>query len=178
MKRRLLKESLKKLLAGVLGLFVFISSSCLVEAATSDQVTLSIAKPGAGYVNTESDPLRVRESPSTSATLITSLPRGSKIMIVERCSNGFYKVQYDASGHYGYVLSQYVREYDLDYYCTANTTTTLNMRSGMGTSYGIVASIPSQTNFPILLEISDWDYALYGNTDGYVSTQYILKHLY
>ena len=99
-------------------------------------------------------------------------------MIVERCSNGFYKVQYDANGHYGYVSSKYVREYDLDYYCTANTSGTLNMRSGRGTSYGIVASIPSQKNFPVLLVIGSWDYALYGNTDGYVSTQYTIKHHY
>lgn len=178
MKSKLIKTSMNKLLAGTLGLLLFVSSSSVAQAATSDQVTLSIAKPGAGYVNTESGSLYVRESPSTSANVITSLPKESKIMIVERCSNGFYKVQYDANGHYGYVSGQYIREYDLDCYCTANTSTSLNMRSGMGTGYGVVASIPSQKNFPILLEIGNWDYALYGNTDGYVSTQYILKHSY
>lgn len=161
MKFKWIKANMNKLLAGTLGLLLFVSSSNVVQAATSDQVTLSIAKPGAGYVNTDSSSLNVRESPSTSANIITSLPSGSKIMIVERCSNGFYKVQYDANGHYGYASSQYIREYDLDYYCTANTSSSLNMRSGMGTSYGIVASIPSQKNFPILLEISTWDYALY-----------------
>ena len=138
---------------------------------------MSATVPGAGYVNTESDPLRVRVSPSTSASVITSLPSGSKIMILERC-DGFYKVQYDTNGHYGYVSSQYVIEYDLEYYCTANASGTLNMRSGMETSYGVVASISSQRNLPVLLVISDWDYALYGNTDGYVSTQYTIKQHY
>ena len=177
MKCKSIKTSIKKFLVGTLGVLIFLSSSNIAKAATADQVTLSVARPGAGYVNTVSDPLRVRESPSTSSNVITSLPRGSKIMIVERC-NGFYKVQYDTSGHYGYVSSQYVGEYDLDYYCTANTSGTLNMRSGVGTSYGIVASIPSQKNFPVLLVLGDWDYALYGNTDGYVCTDYTIRHHY
>lgn len=177
MKYNCIKTNLKKFLAGTLGVLLFVSSNSIVKAETSDQVTLSVAKPGAGYVNTESSSLIVRESPSTTANVIGSLPKDSMIMIVERCS-GFYKVQYDASGHYGYVSSRYIREYDLDYYCTANTTGTLNMRSGTGTSYGIIASIPSQKNFPVLLEIVDWDYALYGNVDGYVSTQYTIKHHY
>lgn len=157
---------------------IIFSSTSITEAKTSDQVTLSIKKPGAGYVSTKNDPLSVRKLPSTSATIITTLPRDSKIMIVERCGNGFYKVQYDKNGHYGYVSSKYITEYDLDWYCTAKTTTSLNMRSGMGTSYGIVASIPSQTNFPVLIDISDWDYTLYGNVDGYVSTKYTEKHHY
>ena len=33
-------------------------------------------------------------------------------------------------------------------------------------------------NIIVLLVISDWDYALYGNVDGYVSTQYAIKHHY
>lgn len=100
------------------GLLLLFSSNNIVKAATSDQVTLSVAKPGAGYVNTQSSPLNVRELPSTSANIICSLPKDSMVMIVERGSD-FYKVQYDASGHYGYVASQYIREYDLEYYCTA-----------------------------------------------------------
>ena len=175
MKCNYIKTNLKKFLVGTLGVLVFLSCNSIAEAATSDEVTLSATVPGAGYVNTEKDPLKVRESPSTSANVITSLPRGSKIMILERC-DGFYKVQYDTNGHYGYVSSQYVIEYDLEYYCTANASGTLNMRSDMGISYEVVASIPSQRNFPVLLVISDWDYALYGNTDGYVSTQYTIKH--
>lgn len=178
MKCNFIKTNFKKFLAGTLGVLVFLSSNSFAEALTSDQVTLSIAKPGAGYVNTESDSLRVRESPSTSANVVASLPSGSMIMIVERCGNGFDKVQYDIYGHYGYVASQYIREYDLDYYRTANASSGLNMRSGPGTSYEKVAGIPYLTNFPVLLDISDWDYVLYGNKDGYVATEYTIKHHY
>lgn len=177
MKSNCFKANCKRFLAGVFGVLLFISSNSIANAATSDEVTLSIAKPGAGYVNTESTSLIIREYPSTSANVLGSLPKDSMVMIVERGSD-FYKVQYDAAGHYGYVSRRYIREYDLDYYCTANTTGTLNLRAGTGTSYAILASIPSQRNFPILLQISDWDYALYGNVDGYVSTQYIVKHHY
>ena len=33
-------------------------------------------------------------------------------------------------------------------------------------------------NIIVLLVISDWDYTLYGNVNGYVSTQYAIKHHY
>lgn len=157
-----IKNSLKIMLAGILGILVFISSNSGVEAYTSDEVTLSVAKPGAGYVTTQNDPLRVRKSPSTSAEVITTLPKDSMIMIVGRI-NDFYKIQYDTYGNYGYVSSQYLREYDLDAYGIANTSTSLNMRAGSGTSYGIVGSIPSKRSFAILTNFLGWDYVLYGN---------------
>lgn len=168
----------KKWVAGVLGIMMFFYSGYIVQAATSDEVTLSISRPGAGYVTTISDPLRVRESPSTSANVLATLPSGSMITIVARYSE-FYKVQYDAYGHYGYVSNQYVREYDLDYYCVVNTeNSSLNMRAGAGTSNAIVASIPSGKVLPELIVTNDWDYVLYGNVDGYVSAQYLIRTHY
>lgn len=177
MKCNCIKKNFKKILAGALGLWLILSSGNIVEAATSDQVPLSVDIPGAGYVNTESGSLRIRETPSESAKVLGSLPKDSKIMIVER-GEKFDKIQYDASGHCGYVANKYIREYDLDYYCTANTTGTLNLRSGAGTSYDILASIPSQRSFPLLILTWDWDRVLYANVEGYVSSQYTTKHHY
>lgn len=182
MKCSYIKRNLKKYLAGTLCLLLFFSSSSAAKAAvmaedlTSDQVQLSVDKPGAGYVNTQSASLRIRQAPSTTAEIIGSLPKDSKIMIVER-GDKFYKIQYDTKGHYGYVAKQYIREYDLEYYGTVTTTSTLNIRSGSDTSYDVVAYMPSQAKFPILEFFVGWVYSLYGNADGYVSSKYITwKH--
>ena len=177
MKRSYIKRNLKKFLAGTLGLLLFLSSSSVVKAATSDQVPLSVDKPGAGYVNTQSGSLRIRKGPSETAEIIGSLPKDSKIMIVER-GDKFDKIQYDTSGNYGYVASSYIKEYDLEYYGTVNTTGTLNIRSGSDISYDVVAYMPSRTKFPILEIFVGWDYIVYGNVEGYVSSQYIIRRHY
>lgn len=177
MKRSYIKRNLKKFLAGTLGLLLFLSSSNVVKAATSDQVPLSVNKPGAGYVNTQSGSLRIRKGPSETAEIIGSLPKESKIMIVERGIE-YDKIQYDTSGNYGYVASKYIREYDLEYYGTVNTTGTLNIRSGSDISYDVRAHMPSGARFPILEIFVGWDYMVYGNVDGYVSSQYITRTHY
>lgn len=178
MKHNWFKANLRKLLAGTLGVFLMFSSNSIVKADTSDQVTLSVLRPGAGYVNTENDALRVREAPSTSAKVLASFPKGTTIMIVERCGD-FYKVQYDEYGHYGYAASRYIREYDLDYYCITRTNgSTVNMRSGTGTSYSRIASIPNNTGLPIMIDVPEWPNVLYGTLFGHVSAQYVEKRDY
>ena len=157
-----------------IGLFLSSANGLVAKAYTSDQVTLSIYKPGAGYVNTQSTALNVREYPSTTARVVASLPKDSMIMIVERGSD-FYKVQYDAAGHYGYVASSYIREYDLEYYCQVTASDALYVRADADESAGILASIPSGDFVPILVEMSEFNYVLYGNVDGYVSRDYVFR---
>ncbi len=148
------------------------------SALTSDQVTLSYNKPGAGYVNSPTG-LYVRESATTSSRAIASLSNDEKIMIIERLSNGWYKIQYDGNGNMGYVYGSYVRQYDLEYYCQVNTGgLSLNLRSGRGTSYPTIASIPNRRYLPELLVMYDWDYVLYGNKDGYICADYINRKHY
>lgn len=160
-----------------IGLFLSSANGLVAKAYTSDQVTLSIYKPGAGYVNTQSTALNVRAYPSVTAETVSYLPKDSMIMIVER-GNDFYKVQYDAAGHYGYVSKDYIREYDLDFYCQVQARDALYIRAEASESSGIRASIPYLAYAPILIEMGEWDYALYGNVDGCISTEYIRKTHY
>lgn len=147
-------------------------------AATSDQVALSYTKPGAGYVISDNG-LNVRSGMSTSTTVVASLPANTMVTIVGRFNNGWYKIQYDENGNYGYVSSSYIREYDLEYYCTVNAGgSPLYLRSGGGTSYGIIASIPDGQRIPELTYISTWDYVLYGTRAGYAKTSYLLRTHY
>ena len=87
-------------------------------------------------------------------------------------------MQYDAAGHYGYVSRSYIREYDLDYYCQVTASDALYIRAEADRTAAILASIPSGACAPILIEMGDWDYALYGNVDGCISTEYISKTHY
>lgn len=172
------KKFIKIISALALSITMLISGSLNALAATSDEVTLSISKPGAGYV-TSSNGLNVRSGASTASTILTTLSYEAKIMIVERCSNGWDIVQYDTNGNYGYVSANYIREYDLDYYCTVSAGgSSLNLRSGMGTTYSSIASIPSGRSFPELINTGTWDYVLYGNRDGYVKASYITRTHY
>lgn len=68
------------MLDGVLLLF---SSSITGGAATLDQVALVGAKMGAGYVNTVSNPLRVKEPTSAFAKVMTSLSGGNNKNILK-----------------------------------------------------------------------------------------------
>lgn len=172
------KEIIKKFIATVMGAVVLLTSNLAVSALTSDQVELSVTKPGAGYVATTSSSLRVRAEANTSSTVLATLPSGSMIMIVERCGD-FYKVQYDIYGHYGYVADQYIREYDLEYYCVVTTSgSTLNVRENASESATRVATIPNGRGVPVLNRGTAWDYILYGNKQGYVKTQYTDRREY
>ncbi|MBQ7359229.1 MAG: SH3 domain-containing protein [Lachnospiraceae bacterium] len=166
------KEIIKKFIATAMGVVVLLTSNLAVSALTSDQVELSVTKPGAGYVATTSSSLRVRAEANTSSTVLAALPSGSMIMIVERCGD-FYKVQYDIYGHYGYVADQYIREYDLECYRVVKTSgSTLNVRADRDSTSTKVATIPNGRAVPVLNRSTTWDYILYGNVSGYVLNQY------
>ena len=57
--------------------------------------------------------LTLRRSPSSSSAKITSIPKGARVEVEGKTSNGFYRVEYrDIEG---YVSSKYiklVRDYD------------------------------------------------------------------
>ena len=50
--------------------------------------------------------LNVRSGSSTTATKIGYLTKGTKVKIVQICSNGWYKIEYKDG--YGYISNKYV----------------------------------------------------------------------
>lgn len=172
---------MKKLMAAIVSIGILLNIPIYSFAATSDQVPLSISKPGAGSV-TASLGVNVRSTPSTvsNENILTALPYGTNVMIVGRYSSNWYIIQYNTSGSYGYVSRAYVQEYDLDHYCVANATggTALNLRSSNNMYSNILAVMPNGTAFPEFTYGSVWDYVLYGITEGYVYTSYISRKEY
>ncbi|MDY6012638.1 SH3 domain-containing protein, partial [Clostridium sp.] len=80
-----------------------------IARLNSDQVLLTkatINKSEFGVTNTGNQNLNVRKSASTNSELLGKLPTGSKVEIVDKLANGWYRIKYKSS--YGYVDSKYI----------------------------------------------------------------------
>ena len=146
----------------------------VAHAASPSQ--LSVEKPGYGVVTASGGSVVFRES-NTSSQSLTTIPYSDYIMIVGEQGN-FYRVQYTSfSKSYGYVLKTDIYFENEDYYLVVVTDhSNLNMRSGPGTNYDIVTSIPNGTSFAYVLDsYGDWCSAVYGNVYGFVSMDYVQK---
>ncbi len=56
---------------------------------------------------------------------------------------------------------------------TVTANSSLNVRSGAGTNYSVIGSLPSKATVEILETLNGWYKIKYNNTIGYVSSQYI-----
>lgn len=109
--------------------------------------------------------LNVRSSPSTSSAPLGVLPKGSRISYRD-LGSGWAQTKYQ--GNSAYVSTHYLRR--ISAYGT--TTANLNMRSGPGTRYRILCTIPKGTDIAIL-EIGDWQLVSYQSQTGYAAHNYI-----
>ena len=88
-----------------------------------------------GKVNATS--LNLRSSPSTSASILTRIPNGATVEILETTS-GWYKVRYN--GTTGYVSADYINTDAVGKTMTV-TASALNVRTGAGTNYPIAGQL-------------------------------------
>ncbi len=126
--------------------------------------------------------LNLRSSPSLSASVLLVLPNGAQVGVTGSAQNGFLPVRYNGTN--GWAASQYLSSTqpggtDPDPTVapateTRYTTASVNLRSGAGTSFGVLTVVPAgaavtvtggQTNgfFP----------ATYNGTRGYISATYL-----
>lgn len=152
----------------------FAESEAETLAARAATVTGKIIAP---------DGLNMRSGPGTSYGILVSIPFGASVTVLDS-SSSWYKVTY--SGKTGYVLGQYVQITSTTPTPKPTTAPTvigtgkitasagLNMRSGPGTSYGILISIPFGATVSVLdISNSSWYKVTYSGKTGYVSSQYI-----
>lgn len=126
----------------------------------------------AGVVSLSSGRLNVRKSASTGSIVLTSLSNGSYITLIS-LSGSWYYVEY-ADGKYGYCHKSYIKP-DSGKTATVNTiSTSLNVRSGAGTSYSIKDSVSKGDIVIILSSLNGWSKILYdGVKTGFVSSQFL-----
>ncbi|MGN1033473.1 MAG: leucine-rich repeat protein, partial [Intestinibacter sp.] len=100
--------------------------------------------------------LKVRDGAGTTYTQIDYLSKGTKVEIVEKCSNGWYKIK--NNGSYGYVSGKYVRldtTEELPVIATGVTTSTLKVRNGAGTGYAQIDYLAKGTKVEIVEKCSN-----------------------
>ena len=126
----------------------------------------------AGVVSVSSGKLNVRKSASTGSTVLASLAKDSYITLISQSGNWYY-VEY-ADSKYGYCHKDYIK-LDSGKTATVSTnSTSLNVRSGAGTSYAVKDTLPKGEIVIILSTSNGWSKILYNGTKtGFVSSQYL-----
>jgi peptidoglycan/xylan/chitin deacetylase (PgdA/CDA1 family) len=116
--------------------------------------------------------LNFRTGPGTGYSIIMVIPKGSQVM-VDSTSGGWAHASY--SGRTGYLSMTYLSGSlpDTGGAYTRYTTADLNLRSGPGTGYAILAVIPRGTELTITSSGNGWAVTSYGGRSGYVSTAYL-----
>lgn len=134
-------------------------------------------------VATKQTDLNMRESPSTSAKIIGSIPKDTIVAYYGAAEGSWGIVFYN--GKYGYVNTAYI-SYDLypsgqhrgDYggstsYAVVNANGGLNLRAAESTSSTIITTIPNGTEIPVYSSYDGWSYVSWNGNYGYVKSEYI-----
>lgn len=125
----------------------------------------------AGQVSVSWGSLNVRASASSSGSLLTSLSKGSYVTLISK-SGSWWQVEY-AAGKYGYCHADYIKTLSSTA-AAVRVSSSLNVRTGPGTSYARSGSLYSGATVLVLSTSGGWSRILYGGTKtGYVSSQYL-----
>lgn len=122
------------------------------------------------------DTLNVREGSNSSSKILFTLKNGEIVTVLNKESNGWYKVQKDSQTGYvnGAYLSTYTETTLSPSYTTVITTDAVNLRKTMSWSASeVIMTIPKGSSVSLVSKGSDWSEVLYKNTKGYVPTSYI-----
>jgi N-acetylmuramoyl-L-alanine amidase/uncharacterized protein YraI len=137
----------------------------------------------------------MRSGAGTSYSILLTIPKSS-VLKVEAVSGTWAKVSY--SGKTGYVSTAYLVSASAPAPAPApvpepaptpeptpepapvaedwrTTTANLNMRSGAGTSYSIILTVPSGTKLRVEAISGTWAKVSYSGKTGYVSTAYLVQ---
>ena len=140
--------------------------------------TASFANSNEGTVT--ADALNVRSGPSTSYSITTKLYKGDKVEILET-SNGWHKIK-ASNGKIGWVSGDYIKvssgstsQPSTSTTKATVTATSLNVRSGAGTSYSVITKLSNGTVVDVLESASNgWKKIKTSNgTIGWVSGSYL-----
>ena len=156
----------------VIKIFIISAATVMMLFAVSVGASAASADSRAGRVATESSSLNVRRSASTSSEVISSLYKGSYLTLMWQSGDWWY-VEFD-DGRYGYCHSDYIQTVSATAKTVKTASGNLNVRSGAGTSYSRIGSLPSGEVVLVLWTSGDFSRILYDGTKlGYVSSAYL-----
>jgi cell wall-associated NlpC family hydrolase len=127
--------------------------------------------------------VNIRSGPNTSSSVVGGLVRGQRISVTGSAANGWVKVRFNRGTAYMY--GQYLNRTGkklppapakISASGTKITTESLNVRSGAGTSYKIVGTLPEGTGVTITGKFrSGFAEFVYGGAKRWVSAAYLAK---
>lgn len=124
---------------------------------------------GTGKVNCTA--LRMRSGPGTSNSTITTLSKGTSVTIIGS-SDGWLKVT--ANGKTGWVSGEYISLTESDSTQTGRVTGTgVRFRTGPGTSYSIICTMPINASVVVYEKTDNWYKISYNGQMGYISASYV-----
>ena len=163
------KKLLTCMLISLLCTSLCFSNALPSYAASKATSVSSTASTKTGTVTCSS--LNVRSGAGTSYRKIGSLSYNQKVTIVSTV-NGWYKIKYGSG--YGYVSADYIKTSSSSSTKTGTVTcSSLNVRSGAGTSYKKIGSLSYNQKVTIVSTVNGWYKIKYGSGYGYVSVDYI-----
>ena len=145
----------------------------------SGTAVISAPAPAATGLMMTTANLYMRTGPGATYKSIRIIPKGSQVSVL-RSSNGWYEVSY--GGSTGWSSGAYLKAVVTSTPAPApsaptvsyrRTTANLNMRSGVGTSYGILTTIPGGTTVPVSGTSGGWYQVSYNGKTGWASGSYL-----
>ncbi|HHY81768.1 MAG TPA: SH3 domain-containing protein [Clostridiales bacterium] len=134
-------------------------------------------KPTTVTATVTASSLNVRSGPGTGYSKVGSLSKGTTVTILSS-SNGWYKIQ--KGSLVGYVSGDYLKISQSQPSDRGGSTKTgvvtassLNVRSGAGTSYKIIGGLKRDTKIEILGTSGSWYKIRYNSLTGYVHKDYV-----
>ncbi|MEZ4530773.1 MAG: SH3 domain-containing protein [Thermomicrobiales bacterium] len=134
----------------------------------------------AEVADAQGDNVNLRDSPSYTGNVLTSVPEGWLVNVLDGPFtddlDGTVWYQVVARGQTGYMLSDYLRTPDGDVAPAAAATTTanVNLRSGPGTSYGVLLVIPNGATVNTTGSVQNgFTQLTYNGVTGWSASQYI-----
>lgn len=107
--------------------------------------------------------LNLRDGKSTSANVITVIPRGSMVQVVD-AEEDWYEVIYN--GQRGFVYNEYLSK-------TRYTWTEAILRSFPDAATNPVAIIPAKSRVQVLGVNGDWSHVIYDGKEGYIFNTFL-----
>jgi mannosyl-glycoprotein endo-beta-N-acetylglucosaminidase len=157
------------------------------NSSTAVQTTApaNVSAPSTKYVNVTSGSLNMRNSPSTSASIIVKLAKGTSVQVYSE-ANGWAKIV--VYGQTGYVNSDYLS--DTGQSSTNSNATavqqtvteyvnvssgSLNLRLSNSVSSAVLTKLANGTEIQVLSSSSGWAKIQVNGKTGYVSTDYLTE---
>ncbi len=162
-----MKRVLRFGLFALMSLLLVVSLGQLPGLRNSDLTQPSIAYAAETKMTTAA--LNLRSGPGTSYSILLTMPEGSSVTVLST-SGSWSKVTYQ--GTTGYAYSAYLAAPSgTTYY----TTTGLNLRTGPGTGYAIILTMPKGSRVTVYSIASNWAKLSYSGRTGYAYAPYLSR---